>query len=334
LGKRKLVASKLNALDSRIIKELLQDGRATFVEIANRCGVTKNKVWKRFMAMARKGIISGATIQMNFAKFGYEVIATFLINVEAHQIEQVMAYIRSITEVFAFRQYNSVYNIRAFATLKDLDELDRLKQAIKRKLPTVGIRTYIWTDVRNVPENLGLTDQTEEASGKAKPNLSPLDQKQTDTVKIDELDLRIVKLLTLDGRASFTKIAQEVGTSVDTVMKRYRKLRKSNAVKVTIQINPNKLGYTSILDFSISFSSAQDLSSSVVESLAKIPDVIIITKISGEHDLQVTAMIRDVQRSLAIQDEIARINGITKMEVSARKLPAKWPTPQQYISTM
>jgi len=284
--------------------------------------------------MDRKGIISGATIQMNFAKFGYEVFATFLINVEAHQIEQVMAYIRSITEVHAYRQYNSVYNIRAFATLKDLNELDHLKQTIKRKLPTVGIRTYIWTDVRNVPENLALADHAEESSGKAKRNLGPLDPKQTDTVKIDELDLRIVQRLTLDGRASFTKIAQEVGTSVDTVMKRYHKLRKNNAVKASIQVNPNKLGYASILDFGISFSSAQDLSSSVVESLAKIPDVIIITKISGEHDLQVTAMIRDVQQSLAIQDEIARIRGITKMEVSARKLTTKWPTPKQYISTM
>lgn len=286
------------------------------------------------MAMYKKGIISGATIQMNFAKFGYEVFATFLINVEANQIEQVMEYIGSMTEVHAYRQYNSVYNIRAFATLKDLTKLDHLKQTIKRKLPTVGIRTYIWTDVRNVPENLALTDNAEESSGKAKRNLSPLDTKQTDKVKIDELDLRIVQLLTLDGRASFTKIAKEVGTSVDTVMKRYNKLRKNNAVKASIQVNPNKLGYASILDFSVSFSSAQDLSSSVVESLAKISDVIIITKISGEHDLQVTAMIRDVQQSLAIQDEIARISGITKMEVSARKLPTKWPTPQQYISTM
>jgi uncharacterized linocin/CFP29 family protein len=75
-------------------------------------------------------------------------------------------------------------------------------------------------------------------------------------------------------------------------------------------------------------------SNSVVEELAKIPDIIIITKTSGDFDLQVTAMIRDIAQSFAIQDEIARICGITKIEVSARKIPERWPTPQQYISTL
>ena len=61
--------------------------------------------------------------------------------------------------------------------------------------------------------------------------------------------------------------------------------------------------------------------------------MIIITKTSGDYDLQVTAMIRDISESFAIQDQIARICGVTKMEVSARRIPDRWPTPQQYIST-
>jgi uncharacterized linocin/CFP29 family protein len=80
--------------------------------------------------------------------------------------------------------------------------------------------------------------------------------------------------------------------------------------------------------------SLSGLSDSVVEALAKIPDVIIITKTSGDFDLQLTAVVRDINQSFALQDEIARICGITKMEVSARKVPDRWPTPQQYISTL
>jgi DNA-binding Lrp family transcriptional regulator len=75
------------------------------------------------------------------------------------------------------------------------------------------------------------------------------------------------------------------------------------------------------------------LSVPVVESLAKIPDIIIITKTSGDYDLQLTAMIRDVTQAFDVQDQIARICGITKIEASARKIPERWPTPQQYIST-
>jgi len=45
-------------------------------------------------------------------------------------------------------------------------------------------------------------------------------------------------------------------------------------------------------------------------------------------------MIRDVEQSFAIQDQIARVHGVTQIETSSRKIPDKWPTPQQYISTI
>ena len=139
--------------------------------------------------------------------------------------------------------------------------------------------------------------------------------------------------LTLDGRASFTQIARQVGVSTETVIKRYNKLRQRGSMKVSIQINPNKIGYSSILDFNISFAVPGSLSNTVIGSLTKIPDMIAIVKTSGDYDLQGTAMIKDISESFAIQDQIARISGITKVEATARKIPDKWPTPQQHIST-
>lgn len=280
--------------------------------------------------MEKKGIIRGATVQINFSNFGFDALATLLISVNAQQIDEVMEFIGKITEIRAYRQYNSVYNVRATATLRDLNELDHVKQVIKQKLPTISLKTYIWTGVRNMPENLNLTGNpidVEESSQQS------LDRGTSKKITIDELDGQIVAELALDGRASFTQIAKKIGVSTDTVIKRYNKLRQSGAVKVSIQINPNKIGYASILDFNIAFTTPGGLSPTVVESLAKIPDIIIITKTSGDYDLQVTAMIRDISESFAIQDRIARICGVTKIEGSARKIPEKWPTPQQYIST-
>jgi Lrp/AsnC family transcriptional regulator for asnA, asnC and gidA len=147
------------------------------------------------------------------------------------------------------------------------------------------------------------------------------------------LDKQIVAKLTLDGRASFTEIAKELELSTDTVVKRYHRLKEKGTIKVSTQINPNKIGYSAILDFNIAFTTPGGLSNPVVDSLTKIPDIIIITKTSGDYDLQLTAMIRDVAQAFLIQDQIARICGITKIEATARKIPDKWPTPQQYIST-
>lgn len=322
----------MNKLDAKIVKILLENGRTGYDEIAKECGVSKNKVWKRCMSMKKKGIINGATIQINFGHFGYDALATLLINVEAQQMEQVMEFIGKITEVRSQRQYYSVYNVRAVATLRDLNELDHIKQVIKLKLPAMGLKTYIWTGVRNIPENLNLTGTLESASETNQRISSKAIPMPSDGIVSDDLDKQIVEKLTVEGRASFTSIAKELGLSTDTVVKRYHKL-ETGALKVSVQINPSKIGYTSILDFNIAFTAKDNLLDSVVEALAKIPNVIIITKTSGDYDLQVTAMIRDISESFAIQDQIARICGVTKMEVSARKIPDKWPTPQQYIST-
>jgi Lrp/AsnC family transcriptional regulator for asnA, asnC and gidA len=325
---------KINDLDSKILKELLKDGRMAYGELGKKCGASKNQVWKRCRAMEKKGIITGATVQINFGHFGYDALATLLISIDAQEMPQALEFLRKITEVRAFRQYNSVYNVRAVATLSNLNELDHVKQTIKRKLPTTGLKTYIWTGVRNIPENLNLTGTLKDSRESYPRNLNKLCQRQNEHVSIDELDKQIVERLTLNGRSSFTQIAKEIGVSTDTVVKRYHRLREEGAIKVSIQINPNKIGYNSILDFNIAFMNLNGFSNSVVEELAKIPDIIIITKTSGDFDLQVTAMIRDIAQSFAIQDEIARICGITKIEVSTRKIPERWPTPQQYITTL
>lgn len=319
-------------LDAKILRYLLKDGRMGFEEIARACKVSKNKVWKHFKTMEKKGIIKGATLQVNFVHLGFDALATLLISVDPQQMEQVMQLIGKIAEIRAYRQYNSIYNIRATTTLKDLNELDYVKQIIKRKLPTTGLRTYIWTGVRNVPENLNLSGNLKDVDKPCQPILKTETFTLGERVLIDDLDRKIINKLAFDGRASFTKIGKEIGVSTDTVIKRYRKLKAGGTIKVSVQLNLNKIGYSAILDFNISSLSPKGLSD-VMEPLLEIPDLIIVTRTSGDYDLQLTAMVRSLSESFDIQDKIARICGITKIEASARKIPDKWPTASQYIST-
>jgi DNA-binding Lrp family transcriptional regulator len=283
--------------------------------------------------MEKRGIINGATVQLNFGRLGYDALATFLISVEAQQLQQTMELIRSISEVRAYRQYNSVYNIRATVTLRNLNELDYVKQVIRRKLPTMGLKTYVWTGVRNIPENLNLSGTQNKAAETNPTSIFAAINPVGERITVDELDKQIIAKLALCGRASFSNIALEMGLSTDTVVKRYHRLKEKGAIKVSIQINPNKIGYKQILDFNIAFTAPGSVSNPLVESLAKIPDVIIITKTSGDYDLQLSAMIRNTAQSFEIQDQIAQISGITKIEASSRKIPERWPTPQQYMST-
>lgn len=326
--------AKISELDSRILEILLKDGRTGYDSIAEECDEPKNKIWKRCKSMEKKGVIKGATVQINFEQLGYAALATLLISIEAHQLEQVMGFAEKITEVRTYRQYNNVYNLRAIATLRDLNELDNIKQLLKRKLPTTGLKTYIWAGVRNMPENLSLTHTSKNNIIENKRNSSQPLHKKGNEIMIDDIDKQIIEKLTINGRASFTKIARELDLSTDTVAKRYHRLVENGTIKVSVQINPVVIGYNSILDFNIAFTTSNGFMENVIEALSEIPDVIVITKTSGDYDLQLTAMVRDLAQSFVIQDQISRVSGITKMEPSARKIPDRWPTPQQHISTV
>jgi Lrp/AsnC family transcriptional regulator, regulator for asnA, asnC and gidA len=291
--------------------------------------VTKNTIWKHYKKLQQTGIITGSTVQLDYAAFGYHAIATILLNVESTYREQVIEHLRKLPDVLFILQFNVVYNIRVIARLRNLSDLDHIKETIRRQNPVVDLKTFVWTDVKNNPYNLsiGACQKTTPEPTEAKAEFPRLAAKD-----LDETDRRLIEKLGADGRESFRKISKSMGVSTDTVVKRYEKLRRSGAVKVIAQINPSKIGYEAILNFSLAYMSQKE-TSAIVEDLAKIPDVVIIIKTSGDYDLQITAMVKDIKQEFALQEEIAKIPNITKVETSARKPPSEWPSPFQHIST-
>ncbi len=321
----------LGEIDEKIIKELLKDGRKSFTAIAEECHTSKDIIGKHFSEMQKAGIIVGATIQYNYRCFGYEGVASILVNVESQHLNEVFEQLTKIPNISVRRQYNSTYNIAVVTKLKDLKGLDFVKETLKRQNPVTSSKTYLWTEVRNTPENLSL--------GFVQNN-SQVDEKKAqeekctknDCVKLDETDIQIVEELTKDGRAPFSRIGQSIGASTDTVTRRYARLVKNGFIKVSIQVNPALLGYTAFLNFFIEFLSQNEMKMAI-ENLSKIPNVSYIVKISGDYDLQVLVLVKEVEDIYAINDEIMKIPNIGKIEADIRKVLPKWPGPRQYIST-
>jgi Lrp/AsnC family transcriptional regulator for asnA, asnC and gidA len=190
--------------------------------------------------------------------------------------------------------------------------------------------TYLWTDVRNTPENLALSVAQNNGQGNEERTQKKCAEKGK--IKLDETDIQIVEELNKNGRAPFSRIGQSIGASTDTVTRRYTKLVQNEFIKVSIQINPVLLGYKAILNFFIAFLS-QNKTETAVENLSKIPNVTYIVKISGDYHLQVVALIKEIDEIYAINEESMKIPNIGKIEADIRKIPPRWPGPRQYITT-
>ncbi|HLN90196.1 MAG TPA: Lrp/AsnC family transcriptional regulator, partial [Candidatus Binatia bacterium] len=117
-----------------------------------------------------------------------------------------------------------------------------------------------------------------------------------------------------------------------TISRRYEKLVKNNFIKVSIQINPVALGYQAILDVGVALAN-QSEAKSIIEKLSRIRGVSYLVKISGNYDLTVVALVKDCKDIIEVNEEIAKIPNIKRIEATLKPLPPRWPGPRQYIST-
>jgi Lrp/AsnC family transcriptional regulator, regulator for asnA, asnC and gidA len=323
---------ELQEIDVTILQELLKDGRKSFTTIAKENHTSTDVIWKHYKEMKKAGIIVGATIQFNYQKFGYSGVAMNLLSVESQHIGEVLERLKKIPDVVTFRHYNATHNIAAISMLKDLRDLEHAKEIITKQSKINEIKTYLWIDVRNIPENI-LTCESETKSEKVeqKTSLSNLDAQKA-SLKLDDIDMQIVEKLTKNGRLPFSKIGKEIGASTDTVSRRYEKLKKNNFIKVSIQFNPVELGYQAVLDVEVALAN-QSETKEIVEKLSKISGVAYLVKISGNYDLSVVSLVKDCKDIIQVNEKIAQIPHIKRIEATLKPIPSKWPGPRQYIST-
>jgi DNA-binding Lrp family transcriptional regulator len=132
------------------------DGRKTETEIAKKLDLTKEDVKKNYNQMEKTGIITGATIHINYKSFGYKAVAHLLVNIEAQQADKLLEHLQRMPEVYSFYNRGVRGNIDVLVILKTLEQLNEIKESIKRRFSILEMKTAIWTDVKEMNQNLAI----------------------------------------------------------------------------------------------------------------------------------------------------------------------------------
>jgi DNA-binding Lrp family transcriptional regulator len=321
---------KFDDLDAKILNQLLQNGRESFVNIAKKTHVSKDVIAKRYNAMEKAGIIVGSTTQISYRFFGYSVFASIFINVKVGYEEEVIKHLKKIPntkDIFpAFTNFNILINV----TLRNLHELEDVKEIIRSEKNVLGLKTLLWLEIINMPENLFSKLKLLEEETNASPQEGKKSNQKLEN--IDAIDVQLVEKLSKNGRLAFKKIAEELNTSTDTIIRRYEKLRKLKAVKVTILIDPRKLGYQALANFSLSLTSKSN-SGETIKQLTRIPNIYHIVKTSGEYDLFVLAIIKDFKEFFTIREKITQFPNVKIVGTEIEELLRNYPGYHTYIST-
>jgi len=125
----------------------------------------------------------------------------------------------------------------------------------------------------------------------------------TSKVKIDEIDVAIIRALQKDARANFADIARDCDVSTDTISKRFRKMKRAGIVRgTTILLNPKSFGYECVasLGVDVSYPHLKE----VMDFIQKIPEIVFLTITIGKYDILCIAVLGNVGRLSQVKDLI------------------------------
>jgi Lrp/AsnC family transcriptional regulator, regulator for asnA, asnC and gidA len=319
---------ELKEIDTKILQELLVDGRKNFSAMAKEFNTSKDIIWKHYKELKKAGIIVGATTQVNPRRIGNSGLATISVGLETQNMAETFERLKKTSDFNFFRYYNTSNTLTIVVMLKSLSDLQRAKEVISRENKITEINTNIWIDVRNIPENIFDAKPIKRKI----PVKNIVTSEESEEIKLDKTDFEILDRLKKNGRLPFSKIAREMELSTNTIVRRYEKLVKSKIMKVSIQINPVELGFQAILDLNLAVSNQCEIDS-IADKIAEISGVTYIVKLGGNFDLMVVALVKDCKDIIKISEEIFKIPNIKKIDGKLRQIPSFWPTQSQYITT-
>jgi len=110
--------------------------------------------------------------------------------------------------------------------------------------------------------------------------------------ELNEVDMKILKALTLDARLSSRQLAKQCGISTSTALSRVKKLEEEGIIKgYSALVDHEKLGYALTVVTEITVSKGRLLE--VESEIAKLPNVCCVYDVTGLIDAIVIAKFKN-----------------------------------------
>jgi|SRR5690625_1197130 len=111
-------------IDKKLIEELIEDGRMSYVELAKKVGLSRVAVKDRIQNLIDKGVIEHFTVAINSEKFGKKVSAFFEVDVEPNQVLEVAKNLADHPNVASIYQMTGPSTLHMHVLVEDFKKLE------------------------------------------------------------------------------------------------------------------------------------------------------------------------------------------------------------------
>lgn len=335
---------RIDAVDVRILHNLLADPRKTYLQLAKDCQTSIDSVRRRYERLKKEGIVLREMISLVPQAFGNECIAWLGIITQPGKENLVLQSLKQRPEIGMNFMEIGKYNIRSVLAVKTHDDIEPCVDSLK-KIPYINdIDVMTWTGIKKMayPENLVIEEfagsaSQENATSASEPKiwtssttLIKEEPKKNEVPfhnlcpSIDLLDERILNILLTNARMPFLHVARQIGISTKTVIHRYRSLKKRWVAYATLSLNLKKLGYSGYGSYNIKVCSKSWVTE-VFDEITRVPNVIVALRLIGPYNINVLSPFSAPEKLTETYARISKISGIERVDVQIGNSLDAWP---------
>jgi Lrp/AsnC family transcriptional regulator for asnA, asnC and gidA len=290
----------LSNTDLRLISKLEENGRATYIELAQALGINPSTVAKKIRALLEEGILTINAIPNPYS-MGYSANAIIGVNLCMNRVDDVCNRLKSNLNVnqlvTTFGRFNLLIGVH-YPTWDD-------------------VLNFISTELTETGDIHGIEPFFVKGIKKRYYGIFPEVKAEQEVTKLDETDLKMIKELAENGRYSGIYLADKLGISLSAASKRLAALLKENVIQIRAITNPTKMGFHS--NAYIFIRAEQKKINAVCDQLYDYKEVSTLLTLTSSYDIYVSVLARTPEMLFDfVKKRIAPIPGVISMETLIR----------------
>lgn len=227
--------------DRKILYRLAKDARQPFSKIGKKVGLPKNVVIYRVKRLQEKGIIKNYYTIIDTHKLGYTILRLYIkLQYTPSEVKkEIIEYFLKCKYGGVIHEAEGTYDLVIYLYVKNLQEFHVFWRNTMDKY-----RDYFETQILSFYLKGTMFDLSflidEERTDRNKIELFG----DTTKVNIDDLDMKILHLLSQNARTPTVEIAKKLNSTTITVSKKINNLIKIGVIRgFSVVIDFSKLGY-------------------------------------------------------------------------------------------
>ena len=225
----------MDKIDRKILKELLENSRLPLSQIGKRVRLSRENVYYRIQNLIKQGIIRDFVASIDYTSLGFQQFVAFIEfdKIDKEKESQIIEYLKKEKSVswigVLSGNWSLTFDIFAKSNLELNDFIGKFFNYFEQ-----NIGDYIILNLQesNYFFNKIIDEIISIPSTKGKEN-----------VKVDAIDLKILKKLNEDAKITYVNLSHDLNLSANAIKKRIQNLEKNKIILgYSISINHKHFG--------------------------------------------------------------------------------------------